>query len=175
MAACRSAECNDAEDQEPQWFLHIGSSVYRPHCKDHQAAVLKGGLAVPLYVVFLGLMGGAISMIRRVPEYQKRATKQYRAVWEKRGKDLKPGEECPITPVRARELVIFQIMQMFTAPLIAVTAYAVFTPAEIGAGGLLSFLSGFASETILKRLRKAADALSDLPRRRRPSPRRARR
>ena len=31
---------------------------------------INGGLVVPLYVVVLALFGGAISMTRRVPEYQ---------------------------------------------------------------------------------------------------------
>ena len=121
VAGCRSAECTEAEDQEPQWFLHVGSSVSKPQRKGNQTAVLKGGLAVPLYVVFLALMGGAVSMIRRVPEYQKRATRQYAKDWAS-DVDHETGEEPPIPEVRARELVIFQIMQMFTAPLIAVTA-----------------------------------------------------
>ena len=34
---------------------------------------INGGLVVPLYVVVLALFGGAISMTRRVPEYQRRA------------------------------------------------------------------------------------------------------
>jgi hypothetical protein len=33
---------------------------------------IRGGLVVPLYVVVISLMGGAVSLTRRVPEYQKR-------------------------------------------------------------------------------------------------------
>jgi hypothetical protein len=34
---------------------------------------VSGGLVVPLYVIILSVMGGAINMTRRVPEYQERA------------------------------------------------------------------------------------------------------
>ena len=159
VAGYRCVECTKAEDQEPQWFLHVGSSVSKLQRNENHTAVLKGGLAVPLYVVFLALMGGAVSMIRRVPEYQKRATPKFWKEWKSRA-DHDIGKEQPILEIRARELVIFQIMQMFTGPLIAVTAYGIFSPAEVAAGGLMGFLSGFASETILLRLRKTADALS---------------
>lgn len=172
VAGVLSTDTNTARDQESQWFLHIGSTISKKTRNNSETDedshktvaaasydVLKGGLAVPLYVVFLALMGGAVSMIRRVPEYQKRATHLYQKEWEP-DKSHDTGEEAPISEIRARELVVFQIMQMFTAPLIAITAHAVFSPEDIAAAGLLGFLSGFASEPILLRLRKLADALS---------------
>ena len=174
VVGCRSDYCNDTEDQELQWFLHIGSSISIPKAAPSDAetngnsrkavrtasyVVLTGGLAVPLYVVFLALMGGAVSMTRRLPEYQKRATRLYKEEWDSEtGRST--GEEPPIKAVRARELIIFQIMQVFTAPLIAFTAFAVFGPDTVASGALLGFLSGFTSEMILLRLRTAAKALS---------------
>lgn len=167
VVGCRSNDCATDQEQETHWFLHIGSSISIPRAVEPNAptngnsedadgiaslVVIEGGLAVPLYIVLLALMGGAVSMIRRVPEYQKQAAAQVN------GNDT--DKAPPINAIRARELVVFQIMQMFTAPLIAVTAFAVFKPDTIAAGTLFGFLSGFSSETILLRLRKAADAMS---------------
>ncbi len=152
VAGCRSDDCAETVN-EPQWFLHIGSSISTLAIDGQPASnELKGGLVVPLYIVLLALMGGSVSMIRRVPEYQKQAAGQ--------SSDKNPDKVSSITPIRARELVVFQIMQVFTAPLIAVTAFAVFDPDTVTSGALLGFLSGFTSETILLRLRVATDALS---------------
>ena len=174
VLGCRSEDCNSDQEQSPQWFLHIGSNVSGPKAARQEAqksestqskedvkgaggiasyAVLKGGLAVPLYVVLLALAGGAVSLTRRLPEYQRQAAGDST---EKPDSSSQPR----ISTVRARELVIFQIMQVFTAPLIAIVAFAVFNPDTVLAGALLGFLSGFASETILLRLRATADALS---------------
>jgi len=60
------------------------------------------GLVVPLYVIVLSLMGSAVSMTRKVPEHQRRA--------------LDPKE--PLTNAQAREYLVFQIMQVLSAPLI---------------------------------------------------------
>lgn len=166
------------QGREPQWFLHIGSTVSVQTAKEPDGqsdarktdntasgkdaeeagensgyAALEGGLAVPLYVVLLALAGGAVSLTRRLPEYQRQATGNSTA----RSSDT---NQLPMSAVRARELVVFQIMQVYTAPLIAIVAFAVFNPDTELAGALLGFLSGFSSETILLRLRKMADALS---------------
>ena len=152
VVGCRSSDCAETGN-EPQWLLHIGSSISTLAIGDQpESNELKGGLVVPLYIVLLALMGGSVSMIRRVPEYQRQATAQ---------SSYKNADKVPsITPIRARELVVFQIMQVFTAPLIAVTAFSVFDPDTVTSGALLGFLSGFTSETILLRLRVATDALS---------------
>ncbi len=166
VVGCRSDAC-DAPDRDLQWYVHIGSNISMPRGTtdgaagpvqqpaesaqqppDQPAPVLQGGLVVPLYVVVLALMGGAVSMIRRIPEYQKQVA----------GENSKGG--LHITPIRARELIVFQIMQVFSAPLIAITAFAVFAPDTAMSGALFGFFSGFASETILLRLRTAAEALS---------------
>ena len=176
VVGCYSENC-----EAPQWFLHIGSSIFPMPEETSQKGdadsntpsgasnqfyyLLKGGLTVPLYVVVLALMGAAIGMVRRVPEYQMQATRQYKEEYEENNKpdntsNLSTDKKLPINDVRARELVIFQIMQVFAAPLIAVTAFAALRPETVAAGVLLGFLSGFASEMILLQLRKAAEAMS---------------
>ena len=169
VVGCRSDACEGTEG-DPQWYVHIGSNISMPggttdgapgsatQPLESIAPVLKGGLVVPLYIVVLALMGGAVSMIRRVPEYQRQVA----------GENNNGASH--ITPIRARELIVFQIMQVFSAPLIAIGAFAVFAPDTAMSGALLGFFSGFASETILLRLRTAAEALSGRTRERNPMP-----
>jgi hypothetical protein len=107
------------------------------------AREIIGGLVVPLYVIVLALMGGAISMTRRVPEYQRRAL----------------DSREPLTNAEAREYLVFQIMQVFTAPLIAVTAYYIYRPATPVESVVVGFASGFASEPILVMIRALVDKL----------------
>ena len=104
---------------------------------------IQGGLVVPLYVVILSLMGSAVSMTRKVPEYQRRTLDP---------KDL-------LTNAQAREYLVFQIMQVLSAPLIVVTAYYLFAPANPGQSVLLGFASGFASEPLLLAIRSLAEKL----------------
>jgi hypothetical protein len=104
---------------------------------------ITGGLVVPLYVIVLALVGGAISMTRRVPEYQRRAM----------------DSRDPLTNAEAREYLVFQIMQVITAPLIAITAYYIFRPAAPLESVVVGFASGFASEPILVMIRALVDKL----------------
>ncbi len=126
-----------------------GTGATIPKAGERPAALLTmrrqitGGLVVPLYVIVLALVGGAISMTRRVPEYQRRAL------------DVRD----PLTNAEAREYLVFQIMQVFTAPLIAVTAYYIYRPATPVESVVLGFASGFASEPILVMIRALVDKL----------------
>ena len=109
---------------------------------------LRGGLIVPLYAVVLSMMGAAVGMSRRLPEIQRQAAHSVQST----GKG--------ISPIVARERVVFQIMQLFAAPLIAVTAFAALGPDTVTAAVLIGFTSGFASEVVLMKLRQASEALS---------------
>jgi hypothetical protein len=107
---------------------------------------ITGGLVVPLYFVVLSLMGAAVSMTRRVPEYQGRVT-------------LPQGSPKSITREQAREYLVFQIMQVISAPLIAITAYFLVEPGARASSVALGFASGFASETILLVIRALVEKL----------------
>ena len=128
-----------------QWLLHIGSRSLDGNSGDHVR--LSRGLVVPLYVVVLAIIGGAVGMTRRLPEIQRRASYSYRC------------EKCRLTSIKAREQVVFQIMQILTAPLIAIMAFSAFEPHTIALAVTVGFASGFASEAILVKIRQASDAV----------------
>ena len=113
---------------------------------------ITSGLVVPFYVVFLAFIGGAVSLSRRIPEFQKRSSPEYTTT------STLPAL-APMLPYEAREAVVFQIMQMLSAPFIAITAYWVIAPASIAASIGLAFVSGFSSETILLLIRGVVDGI----------------
>ena len=101
-------------------------------------------------MVVLAVFGGAVGMSRRMPEIQRWA-----AASTKRENPKKA-----ITAIEARERVVFQIMQVLAAPLIAHHCLrGVRARHEDGRAVLIGFASGFASESILMKLRQASDAV----------------
>ena len=135
---------------EAQWLLYIGSRSLPVAAQSGQesgeGARLSRGLVVPLYVVVLAIVGGAVGMTRRLPELQRQAAYSSRCV---------KGANA-IEPIEAREKVVFQIMQVLAAPLIAIVAFSTFEPDTVATAVVVGFASGFASEAILKKLRQAS-------------------
>jgi hypothetical protein len=59
-------------ESSPQWALNIGGHISRtPDPSDPEAVEVKGGLIIPLYVILLSVIGGAINMTRQVPKFQE--------------------------------------------------------------------------------------------------------
>lgn len=104
---------------------------------------VHSGFVVPLFVVVLALFGGAINLMRRVPEIQKRSHEDYTGT----------EKESPLTPWEVREWVVFQILQLIAAPFIAMVAYYAVDSRELTAAVAVGFLSGFWSEGVLMRIR----------------------
>ena len=102
-------------------------------------------------------MGAAVSMTRRVPEYQKEVRQMNQ---NKRDKDNKNNE--PMEYAEIRSLLVFQIMQVFSAPLIALTVYYLVLPDGFTSSIVIAFSSGFASETILVLLRNFLERISNI-------------
>ena len=115
--------------------------------------IIEGGLVVPLYFVILAIFGGFISMLRRVPEYQERVS---------------PGASDPISYERAREKLVFEVLQILSAPLIAIAAYYLVDPASRATSIALAFIAGFSSETVLLYVRALAEKLQPETTRRAP-------
>ena len=96
-------------------------------------------------------------MMRRVPEYQKRVTDDYRKLYESLGDERPDTMAVPLDLDSAREYLIFQIMQVLSAPLIAIVAYSLFDPNELASVVAVGFIAGFSSEAVLLAIRAVFD------------------
>jgi hypothetical protein len=110
---------------------------------------IRGGLVIPLYFVIVALMGGAVSLLRRVPEIQRRSEHDY----------VGTDKEPKLSPGDVRERLGFQIVQFISAPLIAVAAYHAIGPESRTASVALGFTSGFGSESILLMIRGVVEGI----------------
>ena len=104
---------------------------------------VTGGFVVPFYVVVFAFVGGVVNLTRRVPEYQKRSSCHFAGT----------ATESVVTLLEAREFVVFQIMQLLTAPFVAMVAYFALEPKSIASAAGLAFASGFATESVLLLIR----------------------
>lgn len=110
---------------------------------------VSGGIAVPLFVVVMALIGGAVSISRRIPEFQRRSDLQY----------VSTEKEPFMPPYRVREAVVFQIMQLISAPFLAIATMQVIEPNTLASASTLAFATGFFSETILYMIRGVVEGL----------------
>ena len=131
-----------------QWLFNVGGKVILcPSKKDDACGETRvtGGMVVPLYFLIVALMGALISLSRSIPEYQGR---------------LSPNSVARITPDEAREYLIFQLMQLFSAPLLALSAYYLVDPGSRAGVIALAFTVGFSSGTILLLIRSLVTKLA---------------
>lgn len=159
--------CSEKDPFKLEWFINIGGAA-RPgrlpsngtgspgtasgyssvdtliEAKSYRPMIVHGGLVIPWYFIALALMGAAVSLARRIPEYQRRA--------------LDP-KDTEFTAPQARENMEFQILQLLSAPLIAVAAYNIVTPGSLQASTAIGFITGFSSETILVAIGALANRL----------------
>jgi len=110
---------------------------------------VTGGVAVPLFVVVLALIGGAVSISRRIPEIQRRNDRGY----------VPTADEPAMPAFRVREAVVFQIMQLVSAPFLAIATLQVIEPNNLASASTLAFATGFFSETILYMIRGMVNGL----------------
>ncbi|WP_372574961.1 hypothetical protein [Ruegeria jejuensis] len=124
---------------------------------------LVGGLVVPLFVIVLSLLGGSISMTRKLPEIQLRAAPGYESFYRTKVQGKVANRlSVPIKPEQARDFLIFQILQVMTAPFLAMVVFASFEPESTAAAVIIGFGAGFASEPLLLKLRQAIDHFAGL-------------
>ncbi|TCF96873.1 hypothetical protein BZM26_34895 [Paraburkholderia strydomiana] len=121
----------------------VGGSVQPPY------SIVQGGFAVPYYIVLLAFIGASISLTRRIPEYQKQSESRY----------VGTTDAPKLNSWEARENVVFEIMQLITAPFIAMVAFYAFAPSTTASGITLAFLSGFSSSLVLLQLRGMLEGL----------------
>ena len=160
----KPAQACQARPAHGQWLITIGGLV-SPRgvvidCNPPEPSAtsrdflhtyeVEGGLVVPLSVVFVSLVGGAISLTRRVPEYQKRLSPNY----------VGTEAEPKLSAEQGREYLVFQIVQFVSAPFLAVVAYQMFDPSTPAATVTMAFATGFASESILLLIRALIEKLA---------------
>jgi len=138
------------------WVINIGGHIDKctkdsdPDFGKSVTCEVKDGLLIPLYFIILALMGGSISLTRRLPELQKQAGAEHIAT-EKQPK---------LSQYEFREHLIFQMVQYISAPLLAILAYYLIEPGNITNSVVLAFTAGFASETILLMVRSIANKIT---------------
>ncbi|AEJ02965.1 hypothetical protein Nit79A3_3231 [Nitrosomonas sp. Is79A3] len=139
------------------WVINIGGYVKK--CTNNEdedgfgksvICEVKDGLLVPLYFIIMALMGGSISLTRRLPELQKQAGSEHIAT-EKQPK---------LSQYEFREHLIFQMVQFISAPFLAILAYYLIEPSNTTNAVVLAFTAGFASETILLMVRSIANKIT---------------
>ncbi|MCP4866379.1 hypothetical protein [uncultured Alteromonas sp.] len=119
---------------------------------------ITGGIVVPIYFLILAMIGALISMARKLPEFQRRVTPAYHLRYIHDVKE-NPKLAAPMTGAEARELVMFQMVQVLTSVGVAIIAYSWATPNEMAAGAVLAFIAGFSSEIVLIAVRGVSKRL----------------
>lgn len=138
------------------WVINIGGHIeqcIKDSDQDFGKSVtcqVKDGLLIPLYFIILALMGGSISLTRRLPELQKQAGSEHIAT----------EQQPKLSQYEFREHLIFQMVQYISAPLLAILAYYLIEPGNITNSVVLAFTAGFASETILLMVRSIANKIT---------------
>jgi hypothetical protein len=126
-----------------------------------EGAPIIGGLVVPVYFVVLAVLGSLISMLRKIPEYQYRVEPHYPEEFKELAKedgDAKP----PLSRPRARDYIVFQILQVVFAPAIALVAFSWARPEQVATTAILAFAAGFSSEVFLVAIRAVAEQAINL-------------
>lgn len=131
--------------EEAQWVINIGG-VLSP------GGTLKGGVAVPLLVLVLALLGAAINMLRRLPEFLRR----YDAIPETGSKEKSSaGEEL-------RSDLFRYFVYLLSAPFIGMVAYSLMVIADYTnphAVSIVAFAVGFISDAVVERIMGTAQSI----------------
>ena len=142
------------------WVINIGGYVKRCYSDNSNnsdsgygnppTCEVREGLLIPLYFIILALMGGSISLTRRLPELQKQVGAEHVAT----------ATQPQLTQHEFREHLIFQMVQFISAPFLAILAYYLIEPSNTTQAVVLAFTAGFASETILLMIRSIANKIT---------------
>lgn len=134
------------------WVINIGGYINQCDEENGNAAAcqVSDGLLIPLYFIILALMGGSISLTRRLPELQKQVSTEH----------IGTEQQPRLTQYEFREHLIFQIVQFISAPFLAILAYYLIEPSNLTNSVALAFTAGFASETILLMVRSIANKVT---------------
>lgn len=145
-----------SEDEQGHYWLGVSHENY-----GDAKFMVYGGIVVPLYVLIIAQLGGIIGLMRRVPELQRQYWEGRQARIDALG-ETDSRDEAHVgfsIAYKIRGCLIFQILQVISAPLIALVAFHLFSPASTLSSVALAFVCGFASEAILLKIRDLNDSL----------------
>jgi hypothetical protein len=126
-----------------------------------EGAPIIGGVVVPVFFVVIAMMGALINMGRKLPEFQERVDPDYKKEFETKLSSA-DDVQAPISWPYARDLVVFQIIQVLSAPGIAILAYSWAHPEDQAKTVILAFAAGFTSEVFLLAVRGVVDRMIGL-------------
>ncbi len=120
-----------------QWTINIGGTIGSDN-------VLKGGYAVPLFVLVLGIVGGVINMLLKLPDFLR----DYEAV--------QAGDASEAARVSTlRDNVFKYFVYILTGPFLGMMVYSLVTLADYTnalALSIMGFSVGFVSDRIVQTL-----------------------
>lgn len=121
--------------------------------------LIVGGIVVPAYFVFCALLGAMISMARKLPEFQARIVRKDD---DTDNKDFRGESLATLQFQEIPELVLFQIIQVCSAPILAIIAYGYLNDEIMSDFTAISiaFAAGFSSEWVLMMIRNISDRLA---------------
>ena len=113
-------------------------------------ALVRGGLAVPFYVIILAMLGAGINMTKKVPDIQKTYNCSVLPRLRKQGR-IDPEQAAAISEIR-KEL-IDNYMALISAPFLAIAVYYLLQVAAANVAEpvivVVSFATGFISHKII--------------------------
>ena len=121
--------------KEMQWTINIGGTIGADN-------VLKGGYAVPLFVVVLAIVGCVINMLLKLPEFLR----EYEAI-----RAGQPGEAERVSILRDNVFKYF--VYILTGPFLGMMLYSLVTLADYTnalALSIMGFSVGFIADRIVE-------------------------
>lgn len=120
-----------------------------------------GGLVIPVFFVAVALMGALINMGRKLPEFQERVDPLYKKEFDEK-LSTSGDVQTPISAPYARDMVVFQIIQVLSTPGIAILAFSWARPEDQAVTVIVAFAAGFTSEVFLLAVRGVVDRVIGL-------------
>ena len=156
-----------------QWALNIGGHVPRNSDEtDREVVEVQGGLIIPLYVIILSVIGGAINMTRQVPRFQEdsetttaanssQGTDETAASGVANSGAFPDNTQIPKSTqsIRWRTGLLNQYMFLISAPFLAIATYYMLVGlslTKVPIIVLVAFSVGLISEPILRTITDTA-------------------
>ena len=148
--------CIATINNHPQWVLNIGGQIGAEPVDN----LAEHGLIVPLYVIVLAFVGGAINLTRQVPRFQPESERRETVTVEV--SSLPYGERRKVRRIDQRRHsnwrteLLTHYMYLVSAPFLAIAAYYMLVwtglDTKLPIVVLASFAVGITSDPVLKKI-----------------------